>query len=177
MNIERVEIAGGAGNNIIDASASTIESVGLYGADGNDTLIGSSKDDGIYGGAGSDYLVGGAGNDVISGYLAGAGSRATDPDNDTLTGGAGADTFLLGIDKSFYLGTGSATITDFSIAAGDKIQLFGDLYNFQLGSFGGSGSIQDTAICKGSDLIGVVQDVNVIGADVFTYYNPPPIGG
>jgi serralysin len=72
------------------------------------------------------------------------------------------------------LGTGSATITDFSIADGDKIQLRGsaDLYNFQLQNLGGSSS-QDTAIYYGTDLIGVAQDVNVIGTDAFTYTNEP----
>jgi len=39
--------------------------------------------------------------------------------NDTLTGGAGADSFL------FALGSGQETISDFSVASGDKVRLSG----------------------------------------------------
>jgi Ca2+-binding RTX toxin-like protein len=172
VNIERVDLTGGASNNIMEASAFTVGSVMLNGMGGNDTLTGSSGNDALYGSTGNDYVIGGAGNDWVYG---GGGS-----DLDTVVGGSGADLFALGgYEGIYYEGTGSATITDFSIADGDKIQLYGSakLYHLRLKEFAGSSSTQDTAIYYGGDLIGVVQDVNVIGANVFTYeVNPGPIG-
>jgi Ca2+-binding RTX toxin-like protein len=74
---------------------------------GNDTLDGGEGGDVMRGGQGDDSLTGGAGNDWLSGDLG----------NDTLTGGAGADIFHTfgdaGIDR----------ITDFNLAAGDRVIL------------------------------------------------------
>ena len=65
--------------------------------------------DNVKGGLGNDRLTGNDINNVIDG---GAG-------NDTLTGGMGADTFV------FRNGYGQDTVTDFSAAQGDKIDLTG----------------------------------------------------
>ena len=65
--------------------------------------------DNVKGGSGNDRLTGNDINNVIDG---GAG-------NDTLTGGMGADTFV------FRNGYGQDTVTDFSAAQGDKIDLAG----------------------------------------------------
>jgi Ca2+-binding RTX toxin-like protein len=102
----------------------------LKGFGGTDTLLGGDGDDDLFGGDGvdilkgennDDYLAGGNHNDNLSGghgidtLLGGAGQ-------DTLTGGAGADTFAFwSISDSAY-GTPDH-ITDFSLAAGDKIDL------------------------------------------------------
>lgn len=92
----------------------------LYGLQGNDTLIGLEGNDELYGGSDNDSLDGGAGNDTLNGHTG----------INTLIGGAGGDTFIL--DDLFDLTseTTTSTITDFSIADGDKIGLGGTLtYN------------------------------------------------
>ncbi|MCX8155585.1 MAG: hypothetical protein N3J91_03895 [Verrucomicrobiae bacterium] len=70
--INWVYLTGGAGNNILNATAFS-GMAWLYGLDGDDTLYGGSGDDRLFGGAGNDvlrgnggddYLAGGAGNDV-----------------------------------------------------------------------------------------------------------------
>lgn len=57
----------------------------IEGGNGNDLLYGSGGNDQLYGQAGADRLDGGAGNDHLDGGVDGV--------KDTLTGGAGADTF------------------------------------------------------------------------------------
>lgn len=79
----------------------------VYGNLGADTLDGGAGADTVRGGQGDDVLTGGSGEDFVSGDL-GA---------DTMTGGAGADSF------HSFTGTGLDTITDFSRAEGDRIQL------------------------------------------------------
>lgn len=71
--------------------------------------------DRLFGGAGDDYFSTGVGNDTVQ---AGAGNDFLDlgwGDN-VASGGTGADTF-------FLLHDGKVTITDFSVAEGDKIFL------------------------------------------------------
>lgn len=80
-----------------------VNKVNLYGADGNDTLIGNTKDNSLFGGKGDDVIWGG-----------GAG-------NDTMKGDAGADTFYWGT------GEGNDLIVDMEagFAAGnDVIKLY-----------------------------------------------------
>ena len=79
----------------------------LIGTAAADTLSGRDGADTLGGGAGNDTLDGGAGDDTLYG---GAGT-------DTLTGGPGADTFV------FAAGHGTDTITDFSPAEADQIDL------------------------------------------------------
>lgn len=73
----------------------------IYGEAGNDTLIGNGGNDYLYGGAGDDFLSGGSGSNY-------------------LTGGAGADTFYF---DETALGGSIDTITDFSTAQGDVIDI------------------------------------------------------
>ena len=81
----------------------------IYGEDGNDTITGSGGNDIITGGLGFDFADGGAGNDSF--YFV---------ENDTFTGGSGADTFI------FFDGAEQRnnTITDFSQSEGDKVQIY-----------------------------------------------------
>ena len=79
----------------------------LYGYAGADQLQGAAGDDRLYGGDGRDTLFGGIGNDRLWGERG----------NDRLTGGDGADWFC------FASGSGTDRITDFSYAAGDRIQV------------------------------------------------------
>ncbi len=92
-------ITGGAGNDVIDASAAVTKAVTLSGGAGDDTLTAGSKGSTIDGGAGDDTLTGGAGKDVING---GAGNDTIDSKagNDELTGGAGNDTFKISLNSS-----------------------------------------------------------------------------
>lgn len=81
----------------------------IYGDNGYDTIHGNDGNDTLYGGSGSDALFGGNGNDILN---AGTGY------SDELTGGAGADTFV--INRS--TGSNQQTITDFNVSA-DKLDL------------------------------------------------------
>lgn len=61
-----VDIAGSAGNDIIDLSLIALSGIRqIDGRDGNDTIIGSSSADRIVGGNGKDQLAGGAANDLF----------------------------------------------------------------------------------------------------------------
>ncbi len=64
--MERIQLSGGASNNLFDARQATVALL-LAGGVGNDTLLGGSKGDGVIGGDGDDVLSGGAGVDIIDG--------------------------------------------------------------------------------------------------------------
>src|SRR5688500_17506477 len=76
----------------------------IRGTKGNDTLVGGALGDSINGGAGDDILIGNGGGD-------------------TLTGGTGADTFRYLAFSDSRPSSGIDRITDFSAAAGDKVDL------------------------------------------------------
>ncbi len=154
---------GGAGNDYLD---------GWFGDDylngeaGHDNLLGYYGNDNLYGGAGNDNLYGEADNDTLNGEadndtLNGGGYGYNSGEYDILTGGSGADTFVLGdawgsfyLDSS-YKGWGSyATITDFDWTEGDKIQVFGSASDYTLTPFGNG-----TDINYQGDLIGYVENV------------------
>jgi len=123
----------------------------LYGRSTNDTLIGNAGNDTLYGEAGNDYLNGGPGNDYLDGY-----ASFNSPDFDTLEGGTGADTFVLGNTRQgmFYLGNGQATILDYNFRD-DYIQLRGNASQYRLTRQGNDTLIQTT----GGDTLGVVKNV------------------
>ncbi len=85
-DIQFARLAGGDGDNLIDASGFSGDAVLLGGA-GNDTLLGGSGNDTLLSGSGDDALDGGAGDDI---YGIGAG----DSGSKTLTEavGNGSDT-------------------------------------------------------------------------------------
>ena len=157
---------GGADNDVLHGGPGNDTLYGragfdyLVGGPGNDRLIGGTLDDALLGGTGNDILFGGTGKDILTGY--GFGQN----EFDTLTGGMEKDTFVLGDIKDnsvYYLGKGYATITDFSLAQTDKIQIKGSIqdgYSLKLNNWGG-GNAQDTGIFYKGDLIGVVQDQNI----------------
>lgn len=116
-NVENLTFTGsgpftGIGNNAANL---------LTGGVGSDSLAGGGGNDTLYGGRGIDVLAGGDGSDVLNGGR----------DRDTLTGGLGADTLTggHGVDTFVYRTYGdshrnaSDTITDFSTAQGDRIDL------------------------------------------------------
>ena len=67
-SIELARLAGGGGNNSINASNFS-GSVTLDGGAGNDSLVGGSAADSLVGGDGNDTLVGNGGNDTLLGGL------------------------------------------------------------------------------------------------------------
>ncbi len=154
-------LEGGNGNDAVIGSWGNDD---LYGGNGNDTLGFSSTHDEIgndylNGGTGNDQLYAGTGNDTLNGY------GYSGSEYDTLVGGAGADTFVLG-DATFlndgtvyYGGFGFAKITDFDWQEGDKFQVFGKESDYSLtyGNWYGS-SAQDTFIRHDGDIIAVVED-------------------
>ncbi|TLP60431.1 type I secretion C-terminal target domain-containing protein [Parasedimentitalea maritima] len=75
---------------------------------GDDTIIGNDADNRLESGAGNDLIDAGAGNDILIG---GAGA-------DVLTGGTGADRFVFN-----SLVDAGDTVTDFDLAAGDRVDL------------------------------------------------------
>lgn len=160
---------GGAGNDDLDGGADRdtlnggADSDDLNGREGRDTLNGGAGRDGLLGGdandtlnggAGNDLLDGEAGNDTLDGFGAAGGVQV-----DELTGGAGADLFVLGDTGSgaYYVGNGEATITDFSAVAGDEIQLAGSSSDYSLTNSGA-----DAVIFQGVDTVGIVQNTSVL---------------
>lgn len=87
----------------------------LRGDNGNDTLRGGAGADTLYGLAGDDVLLGGGGRDVFH--------TEDTLGRDTWTGGAGGDRFEIGY---FAAGRYGATVTDFSRAEYDKVDLSSD---------------------------------------------------
>jgi Ca2+-binding RTX toxin-like protein len=102
------------------------------GGDGAGTFDGGAGNDSILGGAGVDSVLGGTGNDIISAFgggdtLLGFGVVAS-TELDTLTGGNGRDTLVLGNTtvgtNNGYASGGFALITDFgSNLTSDVIQV------------------------------------------------------
>jgi Ca2+-binding RTX toxin-like protein len=111
VGIEAAQLAGGAGNNQLNASAFT-GPVTLDGGAGNDTLKGGAGDDVLTGGAGNDSIVGGGGTNTLvedadanftltATGLTGAGTDAiAQIQQANLTGGSGDNT----LDASAFAG-------------------------------------------------------------------------
>lgn len=121
----------GAGSHVEEIRLANL--AGLFSVAGNDlanVIVGNKSDNSLRGGGGSDTLKGGEGADFLvgsSGYAPG--------EIDVLTGGPGADRFLLGDLAKRYADNDDLTagldsyakITDFNPAQGDRVILgFGD---------------------------------------------------
>lgn len=165
----------------------------IFGSDYDDILTGTDGNDTIQGHYGSDELIGGDGDDVLNGS-----HNSTDTydyiinqdpsvyiENDILTGGEGADTFVLGgssvmsgwggaADTSFdysynlYEGYGYddyATITDFNWIEGDKIQVHGVAEDYSISEYN-----YGVDIYHQGELIGHVENTtDVIISQDFTF--------
>lgn len=66
-SVETANLSGGDSANRIVANAFTLGAVTLQGGNGDDILIGGSKNDSLVGGVGRDLLIGGAGTDTLGG--------------------------------------------------------------------------------------------------------------
>lgn len=135
----------------------------IFGADGGDRLYGGLGNDTLAGGEGNDYLDGGDGDDILQGsdtlnYYYGI-PGLTVPEYDTLVGGAGRDTFVIGTNRgNLNMGLGYAVIADFTSFV-DRIQVkqSGVSITLKKENMLGGGAL-DTLIYNGTDLIAVVQD-------------------
>jgi RHS repeat-associated protein len=139
QNIEQFVFTGGSGNDSVDASATSFTNISSNPFLGGNQLSGGAGDDTLRGGSGNDNLSGDDGNDTLScvdqiGLTPGLGEK------DILTGGAGADRFLLGdINRVYYDNLDTTTsgdndyaiITDFNPAE-DVIQLRGSVTDYRL---------------------------------------------
>jgi len=154
-----------------DTLIGTPEMDSIFGQRRNDYLSGEAGDDSLFGGFGNDTLIGGDGNDRLDGF----GSPAdiiTELEVDTLKGGTGGDTFVLGTIGGVYYEGGFdpttntdasyAVITDFKGEEGDRIQLYTNentiSYGVGYANWAGDPLLQDTGIFLGNDLITIVQD-------------------
>lgn len=153
----------------------------LYGGFGDDTLLGNNGNDFLIDDFGSDFLDGGAGDDYLVGFV----DPTLFPDTieiDTLTGGAGADTFVLGyshyslnasvnpvtVSINGYAAGGDsdyALITDFNPAE-DLILLSSSAEQHTLGA-SPVGSATDTGIflAENNELVAVLQGVSISNFD------------
>ncbi|MEA5624999.1 calcium-binding protein [Nostoc sp. UHCC 0251] len=170
-NQENLVLAGrgtinGVGNNLSNVITGNNATNILQGAGGNDTLQGAG---------GNDTLDGGSGNDILYGdSILLSPPPGTSNGIDVLTGGIGADRFVLGGRDSLFavrlyddrnsLTSGLndyALITDFQRGE-DKIVLAGSASNYVLQDIS-LGSVQGTGIFfkeSTNELIGLVQNVS-----------------
>ncbi len=200
-NIDSFDITLNFGSNNIDLSGATGSvRVDLNISSGTNTVYGGSGQDFIYAGYGDDFLSAGGGNDSVLGgdgfdILYGDGGNdsligidPTYPNTsfqiDNLTGGTGADTFVLGDERQpFYydgggaLSGGYALIEDFNPGEGDKIQLNGKASNYRLQVSGGKTNIiRDEPGTQMDELIGVINNTNPLSLNstAFVYVDTTP---
>ena len=137
----------------------------LVGAAGNDRLDGGAGDDLLNGGGHDDVLIGGEGNDVLLGSWG----------VDVLTGGAGADNFVFETGHSGRWRGNADTITDFSQADGDVIDLSAidaiaggdnDAFTF-IGNAAFSGTAGELAVFEEDGNTYIAGDVNGDGVEDF----------
>jgi Ca2+-binding RTX toxin-like protein len=149
----------------------------IVGGTLDDTINGGEKDDLILGGGGNNLLVGDEGDDTLTGAGIDINSISRNklvislnrPGIDTLTGGTGEDTFILGGNPDsiedvngspvfLYDRAGNedyALITDFD-SNEDKIILGGSKNDYVLGS-SPSGLPEGTGIFRQEELVAIVQ--------------------
>ncbi|MFB2975794.1 calcium-binding protein [Microseira sp. BLCC-F43] len=148
---------GDDGNDTLGFS-STHDEIGddyLNGGNGNDKLYAGTGNDTLLGMSGNDELYGGDGNDRLDGYA------TSGTEYDTLQGGAGSDTFVLGGWWGVsYQSTGYALITDWEWQY-DWIEIPGNASQYQLktGNWRGGSALDTVIYLKGTDdFIAIIQD-------------------
>ncbi len=120
-------------------------------------LLENGGNDKITGGSGHDIINGGAGNDIINGTDAIAAGKY---ERDRVTGGGGADRFILGdATQSYYLNPDNrgnqdyVTIKDF-VAGEDVVQLHGTAGDYQTQLQG-----SDMFLSRSGDLVAIFEGV------------------
>nr|MDJ0799559.1 lectin-like protein [Calothrix sp. MO_167.B12] len=125
-----------------------------------------SGNDKLTGGSGHDVLDGGADNDILNGTDADAAGYF---ERDTLTGGSGADTFILGdATQAYYATQGSqdyVVIKDF-VDSEDVVQLYGVVSDYLTQAQG-----SDVLLSRNGDLVAIFEGVNSLDItdDAFQY--------
>jgi RTX calcium-binding nonapeptide repeat (4 copies) len=100
--VELVKFNGGAGDDTLDASASSTQ-IEALGGEGNDTLDGGSANDSLDGGAGNDIVAGRKGDDRMIGGLGDDTLEWDDGEgNDVISGNEGRD--IVDVDGSLDRG-------------------------------------------------------------------------
>jgi Ca2+-binding RTX toxin-like protein len=141
--VEALELTGSAavngfGNALGNTFTGNDAANQLFGFGGNDRFFARGGDDLLQGGDGNDELYGQAGNDRLFG---GDG-------DDLLNGGAGADTFVFA--------TGLDTVQDFSLRAGDRMDV--GLSGYSAAGF--LAAFRQAAAASGDTLAGYGVDVD-----------------
>ena len=170
-----------SGNSTATNIKLKIDSGIVLGSDGNDTINGTAGNDVIDGGKGDDVISGGNGNDTLFGGFGDDRIYSSGWSNDTMTGDAGSDIFIIGNDA-----ISNDVITDFDVAdEHEKI----DLSNFVTSKHGIStlARIADLNMAQaGSDVkitfsnsskILTVKNIKVsdLTADKFILNNAPTV--
>jgi Ca2+-binding RTX toxin-like protein/glucose/arabinose dehydrogenase len=108
----------GIGNELANVLGSPNQGRFVYfeGRGGNDTIFGSAQNDTLLGGDGNDFIDSGAGFDIVDGGAGNDTLRGGPGGGDSLTGGAGADHFVIDGDHN--------SIADFASGV-DKLELDG----------------------------------------------------
>ena len=166
----------------------------LFGDDGRDRLFGGDGLDTLNGDLGKDTLIGGTGNDVLFGgededRLIGVELNSSQPglnEQDTLAGGLGTDTFVLGNEAGIFYSDGdnfASGDADFALIEDlnsheDKIQLFGFAEQYSLdflpNTTGNTDAklVYDSGSDSGSEVIAVLENVSTdlsIDEPIFTF--------
>ena len=179
-----------SGNNTLNGRAGDDS---IIGGSGNDILNGEDGDDSLRGGLDNDRLNGGPGNDVFisvfaNGFVGSNLLPAGLGEIDTLTGGTGADRFILGDFISVFYddnntvnpGFGDfAILTDFD-SSQDQIQLKGSLLDYRLEVVGNNTQILlDKPGVEPDEIIGIVQRRNnlILDSDDFLFNYELEIAG
>ena len=134
-------------------AAPTVEAPVIAPEDLAGQIVGTPESDFLTGTAGNDSISGLDGNDFLDGYGGSVGEI------DTLTGGAGADTFSIDMSVFAYAGDGHAIITDFEMGI-DSFDLAGFQDSVTLGITNGNTGV-DTVILENDDILAVVQGVEL----------------
>lgn len=151
----------------------------LVGNEANQKLNGKGGDDRLAGMGGNDVIVGGVGDDELLGFYFNSlfsPGDSTPNERDTLKGGRGADTFILGLDGGGvevvgYLGNGHALIADFNRSHNDIIQVVGSRDNYSIDKSAnviGKGD-RDARIFRNGDLIAILKDTTQVNFSDFSF--------
>ncbi|MEH2331815.1 calcium-binding protein [Nostoc sp.] len=146
----------------------------LDGSNGDDILNGEDGNDSLQGGPGNEILNGGSGNDILIGTFPGSPLPPGLGETDTLTGGPGADRFILGDAVNIFYddnnsvnpGFGDyATIIDFD-SSQDQIELKGSLQDYRLQVVGSNTRIfSNKPEAEPDEIIGIALGKNNLKLD------------
>jgi len=144
LGVEMVSVAGGGGNDVIQASSLAIATpLLLDGGSGDDRIFGSAAAETVEGGAGNDVLDGGFGGDVVRGgdgddtflWNPGGGS-------DTIAGGYGVDGVVFNT-SSIGEVIGVSALNGHAIVTRNIANISLDVDDVEQLSFGGTGGGAD----------------------------------